>query len=69
MMGIKPVKKTKRPIVLTVEGKAEVVECIRRGLIQAKKGLGRSVDEVFDSFERDCGDFLRRRRRYNGEEC
>jgi len=47
------------------KGKAEAVvidavEGIRRGLVQAKKGMGRSVDEVFDSIEeeaaRDIGD-------------
>lgn len=26
---------------------------IRRGLAQAKKGMGRSVDEVFDDLERE----------------
>jgi prevent-host-death family protein len=30
----------------------DTVAGIRRGLAQAKKGLGRSVDEVFDSIER-----------------
>jgi hypothetical protein len=45
---------------MTVKGKAEVVvrdavEGIRRGLVQAKKGMGRSVDEVFDSIEEDAG--------------
>ena len=59
-------KKTRRPLVLTVKGKAEAVvmdpavyqkladrldaiEGIRRGLAQAKKGMGRSVDDVFDA--------------------
>jgi hypothetical protein len=32
------------------------IEGIRRGLAQAKKGLGRSVDEGFDALERDAGD-------------
>jgi len=62
---MKRIKKTGRPLVLTVKGKAEavlldaaayqdvadhldVVASIRRGLAQAKKGLGRPVDEVFD---------------------
>ncbi len=62
-------RKTGRPLVLTVKGKAEAVlldaaahrdvanhldavASIRRGLAQAKKGLGRSVDEVFDELER-----------------
>jgi len=66
---VKRMRKSGRPLVLTVKGKAEVVvmdagtyqqladrvdtfEGIRRGLTQAKKGLGRSVDEVFDDFER-----------------
>jgi prevent-host-death family protein len=65
---VKRLRKTGRPLVLTVKGKAEVVvmdtstyqqmanrvdtiEGIRRGLAQAKKGLGRSVDEVFDDLE------------------
>lgn len=68
---MKRMKKTHRPVVLTVNGKAEAVimapalyqkladrfdaiEGIRRGLAQAKKGLGRSVDEVFDLIERDA---------------
>jgi prevent-host-death family protein len=62
---LKRMRRTGRPLVLTVKGKAEVVvmdagayqqmadrvdavDGIRRGLVQAKKGLGRSVDEVFD---------------------
>ncbi len=61
-------RKTGRPLVLTVKGKAELVvmdastyqqmaervetiAAISRGLAQAKKGLGRSVDEVFDDIE------------------
>jgi hypothetical protein len=57
------IKKTGRPLVLTVKGKAEAVLLdaaayqdvadhldavarIRRGLAQAKKGVGRPVDEV-----------------------
>ena len=31
--------------------RVDTVESIRRGLAQAKKGLGRSVDEVFDDIE------------------
>ena len=31
----------------------DAVASIRRGLAQAKKGLGRPVDEVFDDLERD----------------
>lgn len=63
------VRKTGRPLVLTVKGKAEAVlldaaayrdiadhldsvASIRRGLAQARKGLGRPVDEVFDELER-----------------
>jgi predicted transcriptional regulator len=30
----------------------DTVAGIRRGLAQAKKGLGRSVDDVFDAIER-----------------
>ncbi|HEX4134671.1 MAG TPA: type II toxin-antitoxin system Phd/YefM family antitoxin [Bryobacteraceae bacterium] len=65
---VKRMRKSGRPLVLTVKGKAEVVvmdagtyqqladridtvEGIRRGLAQAKRGQGRSVDEVFDDFE------------------
>jgi len=68
---IRRMKKTGRPLVLTVKGKAEAVvmdtavyqrladnldavEGIRRGLVQAKKGMGRSIDEVFDSIEKDA---------------
>lgn len=68
---IRRMKKTGRPLVLTVKGRAEAVvmdaaaywrladyqdavEGIRRGLDQAKKGMGRSVDEVFDSIEKDA---------------
>ena len=67
---MKRIKKTGRPLVLTVKGKAEAVLLdaaayqdvadhldaiarIRRGLAQAKKGLGRPVDEVFDELERE----------------
>ena len=32
------------------------IEGIRRGLVEAKKSLGRSVDEVSDALERDAGD-------------
>ena len=66
---VKRMRKSGRPLVLTVNGKAEVVvldaaayravashldavASIRRGLDQAKKGLGRPVDEVFDDLER-----------------
>ena len=62
-------RKSGRPLVLTINGKAEVVVLdaasyrdvaehldaiarIRRGLEQAKKGMGRSVDEVFADLER-----------------
>jgi prevent-host-death family protein len=68
---MKRMKKTGRPLVLTVKGKAEAVVMdagvyqdladhldavvrIRRGLAQAKKGLGRPVDEVFDEMERQA---------------
>ena len=67
---MKRIKKTGRPLVLTVKGKAEAVlldaaayrdvadhldavASIRRGLAQAKKGLGRPVDEVFDELQRE----------------
>ena len=67
---MKRMKKTGRPLVLTVNGKAEAVlldaalyqevaahldsvTSIRRGLAQAKQGMGRTVDEVFDDLERE----------------
>ena len=67
---MKRIKKTGRPLVLTVKGKAEAVlldaaayqdvadhldaiAAIRRGLVQARKGMGRPVDEVFDDLERE----------------
>jgi prevent-host-death family protein len=68
---MKRIKKTGRPLVLTVKGKAEAVlldaaayqdvaahldavASIRRGLAQAKKGMGRPVDDVFDELERQA---------------
>jgi prevent-host-death family protein len=65
---MKRIRKTGRPLVLTVKGKAEAVlldaaayqdvaghldalASIRRSLAQAKKGLGRPVDEVFDELK------------------
>jgi prevent-host-death family protein len=67
---MKQMKKTGRPLVLTVKGKAEAVlldaaayqevasrldsmTSIRRGLAQARKGIGRPADEVFDELERE----------------
>ena len=67
---MKRMKKTGRPLVLTVNGKAEAVlldaaayqevashldtvASIRRGLGQARKGMGRPADEVFDELERE----------------
>ncbi|MEO8098787.1 MAG: type II toxin-antitoxin system Phd/YefM family antitoxin [Acidobacteriota bacterium] len=68
---MKRVKKSGRPLVLTVNGKAEAiildpaayrevaehldaVAAIRRGLTQAKRGLVRPVDDVFDDLEREA---------------
>ena len=68
---MKRMKKTGRPLVLTVNGKAEAIvidaaayqevaeqldtiACIRRGLAQAKKGLGRPVNDVFNGLERQA---------------
>ena len=68
---MKRMRKTGRPLVLTVKGKAEVIVLdasayrevadhldsvarVRRGLDQAKKGLGRAADEVFDDLEREA---------------
>jgi prevent-host-death family protein len=67
---MKQMKKTGRPLVLTVKGKPEAVlldaaayqevagqldavASIRRGLAQARKGVGRTADEVFDDLERE----------------
>jgi prevent-host-death family protein len=67
---MKRMRKTRRPMVLTVRGKAkavvldpttyqqvadylDAVAATRRGLVQSKKGMGRSVDEVFDDPERE----------------
>jgi len=66
---MKRIKKTGRPLVLTVNGKAEAVvldaavyqevadhldavAAIRRGLAEARKGMGRPAREVFDELER-----------------
>jgi prevent-host-death family protein len=65
---VKRIRRTGRPLVITLKGKAEVVildagvyqrladqssaiEGIRRGLAQAKKGLGRDADVFFDELE------------------
>ena len=63
---MKSMKKTGRPLVLTVNCKAEAastrqevvghldaVASIRRGLRQARKGEGRLADEVFDELEQE----------------
>ena len=67
---MKRMKKTGRPLILTVRGKAEAVvldaaayqvvadhldavEGIRRGLAQAKMGLGRPFEDVFNDLERE----------------
>ena len=67
---MKRMKKTGRPLVLTVNGKAEavlldaaayqevaghleVVASVRRGLVQARRGVGRTADEVFDELARE----------------
>ena len=68
---MKRMKKSGRPLVLTVNGKAEAVvldaasyrdvaghldavASIRRGLTQAKKGMGRPAADVFDDLEREA---------------
>src|SRR5277367_681765 len=68
---MKRMKKTGRPLVLTVNGRAEAVlldarayqevasqldavASIRRGLAQARKGVGRPADSVFDELEREA---------------
>ena len=67
---MKRIRKTQRPMVLTVKGKAEAVvmspaafqkladyqdavQGIRRGLAQAKRGMGRLADDVFDELEKE----------------
>jgi prevent-host-death family protein len=67
---MKHMKKTGRPLVLTINGKAEAVVLdpntyqqvaetldaiarIRRGLAQANRGEGQTVDAVFDELERE----------------
>lgn len=67
---MKRMRKTGRPLVLTVKGRAEAVvmdaaayqriadqldsiRAIRRGLSQARRGMGHSVDDVFDRMERE----------------
>jgi prevent-host-death family protein len=67
---MKRMKKTGRPLVLTINGKAEavllepavyqqvaeqldVIARIRRGLDQAMRGEGQTVDEVFDELGRE----------------
>lgn len=67
---VKRMKKTGRPLVLTLNGKAEAIVLdpaaykdiaghldtlaqLRRSLAQAKKGLGRPVDAVFDDLDRE----------------
>ena len=72
---IKQLKKTKRPVVLTVKGKAaavvqdaeayqrlldvaaraDAVEGIRQGLVDAKKGKTRPAKKFFDEFEAEHG--------------
>jgi prevent-host-death family protein len=68
---MKKMKKTGRPLVLTINGKAEAIvldpaayqqvaaqletiASIRRGLAQAKRGEGQTVDEVFDELEMEA---------------
>ncbi|HET6180115.1 MAG TPA: type II toxin-antitoxin system Phd/YefM family antitoxin [Candidatus Sulfotelmatobacter sp.] len=67
---MKQMKKTGRPLVLTINGKAEAVlldaaaykevadhldavASIRRGLVQARKGEGRTADDLFAELERE----------------
>jgi hypothetical protein len=57
---MKGMKKSERPLVVTdatgyddVAGHSDAVASIRRGLTQAKKGLGRPVDDVFNELERE----------------
>ena len=72
---MKQLKKSKRPVILTVKGKAaaivqdaeayqrlldiaaraDVLEGIRQGLEEAKRGKGRDVEEFFAEFEAKHG--------------
>ena len=72
---MKQLRKSKRPVVLTVKGKAAAIvqdaeayqrlldiaatadarEGIRQGLLEAKHGLGRDVEEFFAEFEATHG--------------
>lgn len=68
---MKRLKKTGRPLILTVNGKAEAVVLdaaaykdisehldtvahIRQGLAEARRGLGRPMDDVFDDLEAEA---------------
>lgn len=49
-------KETVRPPLLTeqeVASQLDAVASIRRGLAQARKGMGRPADDVFDDLERE----------------
>jgi len=56
---LKPIKRTGRPRETTIKraavikdaGQQETIAGLRRGLAQAKKGLGRPVYQVFDDLE------------------
>jgi prevent-host-death family protein len=65
---MKQMKKTGRPLVLTIKGKAEAVlldasayqavadqldglASIRRGIDQARKGMGRPAEDLLDELE------------------
>ena len=67
---MKQIKRTGKPLVLTVKGKAEAVildaaayqeiaeqldgiASTRKGLAEAKKGMGRTFGDVFDDLERE----------------
>jgi hypothetical protein len=55
---MKQMKNTRRPAVPANRDadRSDSIKGIRRRLAQAKKGLGRSADEVFDALERDARD-------------
>jgi hypothetical protein len=51
-------KKTARPLLLTVNGKGkevflDAVASVRRGLAQTRKSAGRLADELFDELEQE----------------
>jgi hypothetical protein len=53
MTAFKRIRPDETPAHTSGPVPTDTLDSIRRGLEQAKKGMGRSVDEVFDSLERE----------------